>query len=115
MTRLLSVRDAELEISSTTCLVSIKCRCHPATKTGDQHSDRVCRVAERAGCEFVGLQPDRTDPLSGQRPPVEDEQRLVALLRLRCPIRDQQRADRRLDTQLFTTARSNFFFSESKS
>ncbi len=92
------------EVGGTACVVSVNGSQHAAAKAWDPQGARLCGVVECVECvggEFVGLQLDRVDVLSSQRPAVKDEQEFVALLRMWCPVGDEQRPDRCLDAQLF--------------
>ena len=62
------------KVDCASCVVRIDCRSYPATKARDQQVDHLCRIAERVGREFISLQADPVDLLSGQRPAIEDKQ-----------------------------------------
>jgi hypothetical protein len=71
---LADVRNTALEVGAAGCLVGVNGGCHPATKARDQQSNRLCRVAEGVGREFVRLRPDVVELVSSQHPAVKDKQ-----------------------------------------
>jgi hypothetical protein len=71
---LADVRNTAFKVGGAACLVCIDCGGYPATKARDQQRDRLCRVTEGVGGQFVSLQPDSVELVSSQGPAVKDEQ-----------------------------------------
>src|SRR6266542_211098 len=95
-----TVWQAVLEVRGPSGAMSLERGAHPAAEPRDQQNDRLDRVMERVGVQLLGLKPDRGALPAGQRPTVEDQQQLVALIRMRCPVHHQQRTDLHLDADL---------------
>src|SRR5215831_15107705 len=75
----------------------------PAGKTTDCQFVDVCYVVERVGGQLVGGQADLLAIFAGEHAPIKNEQQLVALGWVGCPVGDQKAADRRGDAQLLAS------------
>src|ERR1039457_2691061 len=72
---------------------------HATGQPRDEQAVKLASLAERELADLIAVHADRRYLLKGQLAAVEDEQQLVALGRVGCPVHGEQCADRKSGAQ----------------